>query len=199
MCQIAPFEVLDILLNSEDAGLTEQYVVSTLFWKVSVLCKWIFACKCKSATADRIRWLQLQGASPLKWSYHQRRSSCNIIHHHRHHRVLTKTQFLRKACDDNFRTSTIDEQERIFSPKPRSAGKHISIHIPSYFEQSPQIIIICRIIPGVGWTIFRIRTSGCPASITIRGEGSKKSGRPATSLGEALAKYFFWNICVWSP
>ena len=90
MFQIAPFEVLDILLDSEDAGLTEKYVVSTLFWKVSVLCKWIFACKCKSATADRIRWLQLQGASPLKWSYHQRRSSCNIIHHHRHHRVLTK-------------------------------------------------------------------------------------------------------------
>ena len=124
MFQIAAYEVLNILLNSEDAGLTEKYVVSTLFWKVSVLCKWIFACKCKSATADRIRWLQLQGASPLKWSYHQRRSSCNIIHHHRHHRVLTKTQVLRKACD-NFRTSTIDDQERTFYPKTREVPANI--------------------------------------------------------------------------
>ena len=45
-------------------------------------CKLLMLCKSAAAAADRIRWLQLHGASPLKYSYHQHRSHQNNINHH---------------------------------------------------------------------------------------------------------------------
>ena len=47
-----------------------------------------------AAAADRIRWLQLHGASPLKSSYHQHRSHQNNIHHDHHHACFDFFVFL---------------------------------------------------------------------------------------------------------
>ena len=57
-------------------------------------CKLLMLCKSAAAAADRIRWLQLHGASPLNYSYHQHRSHHNNIHHDHHHACFDCFVFL---------------------------------------------------------------------------------------------------------